>query len=78
MFVALFDAAIPTIGQDFNLYQKKWTVQGGDTLPYRVLYPLNLHSTKTYAVLFFLHDAGERGNDNERQLTQGVKIFFAR
>jgi predicted peptidase len=61
--------------QDLSLYQKRWLVQGADTLPYRVLLPLNYDSTQTYPVLFFLHGAGERGNDNENQLTHGAKLF---
>ena len=31
---------------------------------------------KNYPVLFFLHGAGERGNDNEKQLTYGAKLFL--
>ena len=61
--------------QDLSLYQKRWLVQGADTLPYRVLLPLNYDATRTYPVLFFLHGAGERGNDNEKQLTHGGKLF---
>ena len=61
--------------QDLSLYQKRWLVQGADTLPYRVLLPLNYDSTQSYPVLFFLHGAGERGNDNEKQLTHGAKLF---
>ena len=61
--------------QDLTLYQKRWLVQGADTLPYRVLLPLNYDSSRTYPILFFLHGAGERGNDNEKQLTHGGKLF---
>lgn len=62
--------------QDLSLYQKKWLVQGADTLPYRILYPVHYDSTKSYPVLFFLHGAGERGNDNEAQLIHGAKLFL--
>ncbi len=61
--------------QDLSLFQKKWMVQQGDTLPYRVLLPQNYDSTKAYPVLFFLHGAGERGRDNEKQLIHGAKLF---
>ena len=44
-------------------------------LPYRLLSPLNVDSTKKYPVVLFLHGAGERGNDNEAQLTYMDKIF---
>lgn len=62
--------------QNQSLFQKKWMVQGGDTLPYRILFPLNYDSTKQYPVVFFLHGAGERGRDNEKQLVHGSKLFL--
>ena len=62
--------------QDLSFFQKKWLVQGGDTLPYRLLLPENYDHTKKYPVIFFLHGAGERGNDNEKQLVHGAKIFL--
>lgn len=65
----------PLPAQDLSLFQKRWLVQGGDTLPYRVLLPVNYDSTRSYPVLFFLHGAGERGRDNEKQLTHGAKLF---
>jgi predicted peptidase len=61
--------------QDLSLFQKRWLVQGGDTLPYRVLLPQNWDSSKSYPLLIFLHGAGERGRDNEKQLTHGAKLF---
>lgn len=67
--------AIKSVGQDLSLYQKRWLVQGTDTLPYRVLLPQNYDSAKSYPLLFFLHGAGERGSDNEKQLTHGGKLF---
>ena len=62
--------------QDFSLYQKKWLVQGGDTLPYRIMLPKDYDSSQQYPVIFFLHGAGERGNDNEQQLVHGAKLFL--
>ncbi len=62
--------------QDLSLFQKKWLVQGSDTMPYRVLLPENYNATKTYPVVFFLHGSGERGNDNELQLVHGAKLFL--
>lgn len=69
-------AAIIVCAQDYSAYQKKWMVQGSDTMPYRILLPLNFDATKTYPVVFFLHGSGERGNDNEKQLVHGAKIFL--
>jgi predicted peptidase len=73
--VAMMAVSTCGMAQDFSLFQKKWMVQNGDTLPYRVLLPPNYDSTRTYPVLFFLHGAGERGRDNEKQLIHGSKLF---
>jgi acetyl esterase/lipase len=58
-------------------YEKKeFAFAEGKTLPYRILYPENYDKTKKYPLLLFLHGAGERGNDNEIQLTHGAKLFL--
>ncbi|RZL20352.1 MAG: phospholipase [Pedobacter sp.] len=43
---------------------------------YRVLFPENFDPKVQYPILFFLHGAGERGNDNSSQLTHGGKLFL--
>jgi predicted peptidase len=45
-------------------------------LPYRILYPDNFSPQQRYPVIFFLHGAGERGSDNEVQLTHGADLFL--
>jgi len=45
-------------------------------LPYRILYPDNYDKTKKYPLVIFLHGAGERGNDNQNQLTHGSNLFL--
>lgn len=62
--------------QDMSLYQKQWFIQYGDTLPYRILLPENYDAAKTYPLIIFLHGRGESGNDNEKQLTHGAKLFL--
>ena len=74
-FSCLF-IAMTTQAQDFSAYQSKQFIQKGDTLPYRILYPENYDVNSQYPVLFFLHGAGERGNDNEAQLTHGGGLFL--
>ncbi len=64
-----------TQSQDYSIFQKKWIVQGRDTLPYRLLLPENYDPAGSYPLIFFLHGSGERGNDNERQLIHGAKMF---
>ena len=76
-FIVLLASSVSVINaQDLSLYQKKWMVQNGDTLPYRILLPEGYDSTVKYPVIFFLHGAGERGNDNQKQLVHGGKLFL--
>ena len=62
--------------QDLSLFQKKVFVQNGDSLLYRQLLPENYDPGKKYPLIVFLHGAGERGNDNEKQLVHGAKLFL--
>ncbi|MBL7740902.1 MAG: prolyl oligopeptidase family serine peptidase [Chitinophagaceae bacterium] len=63
--------------QDLNLYERHWFIQNGDTLPYRILFPENYDTAKTYPLVLFLHGRGESGNDNQKQLTHGARLFLA-
>ncbi|MDC6353100.1 MULTISPECIES: prolyl oligopeptidase family serine peptidase [Robiginitalea] len=56
-------------------YEKKRFIQGADTLNYRLLMPEHFDPTEEYPVVLFLHGAGERGSDNEKQLTHGSSLF---
>ncbi|HEX2629926.1 MAG TPA: prolyl oligopeptidase family serine peptidase [Chitinophagaceae bacterium] len=62
--------------QDLNQYEKHWYVEGADTLPYRILLPKDYNPKKKYPLVYFLHGAGERGNDNQKQLVHGAKLFL--
>lgn len=61
---------------NLDLYQRDVFKQGRDSLPYRVLYPEHYDKDKQYPLLFVLHGAGERGRDNQKQLTHGTKRFL--
>lgn len=63
------------MAQDKPEYSKEAFIKGSDTLLYRLLLPENFDPAKEYPVLFVLHGAGERGNNNEAQLTHGGKLF---
>jgi predicted peptidase len=45
------------------------------SLPYRLYVPRDYVQTKRYPLLVVLHGAGERGNDNEKHLGNGVLSF---
>lgn len=51
------------------------TGKDGATLPYRLLTPEKIEAGKRYPVVIFLHGAGERGNDNQKQLKHGAGLF---
>ncbi len=67
---------ISVTAQDKSLFKKQWLIQSGDTLPYRILFPENYDTAKSYPVIFFLHGRGESGSDNEKQLTHGATLFL--
>jgi len=48
------------------------------SLNYRILYPKKFKASQQYPVILFLHGSGERGNDNQKQLVHGSKLFLKR
>lgn len=48
----------------------------GHKLPYQIMYPENYDASKRYPLVVFLHGAGERGNDNEKQLVHGKQFLI--
>jgi predicted peptidase len=64
--------------QDLAMFQKReFTSPDGHKLLYRILFPQQYDRTKKYPLVLFLHGAGERGNDNEKQLVHGSKQFLS-
>jgi len=50
--------------------------QDGDyKLPYRLLMPKPYDAKQKYPLVIFLHGAGERGDDNQKQLVHGMNDF---
>ena len=62
---------------DFKeLFEAKEFYSGeDDKLPYRMLLPEEFEDGESYPLVLFLHGMGERGDDNEAQLTWGVEAF---
>ncbi len=71
-------ASLAVKSQDTELFQRKLFISpAGDTLRYRILFPENYEKGKIYPLVLFLHGAGERGSDNEKQLVHGASLFLA-
>ena len=75
-FVALLFVGIVSAQTPVSFEKKEYNFADGKVLPYRILYPENYDKTKKYPLVLFLHGAGERGNDNEKQLVHGSKLFL--
>ncbi len=56
-------------------YVAKKFILNNDTLQYRELLPESYTKGKKYPLILFLHGAGERGSDNQSQLTHGSMMF---
>lgn len=70
LLLAIFAFTISAQGLD--AYERQVFVsQSGDSLPYRLLRPEVIEPGQKYPLVLFMHGAGERGNDNERQLVHG-------
>lgn len=72
--VLLFFSNIAT-AQNKDLFSKKLYIHDNDTLKYRLLLPKGFSGDKQYPLVLFLHGAGERGNDNKKQLVHGSSLF---
>lgn len=76
-FLFVFLGAYAATAQNDSLFLKKeFTSSKGNRLPYRILFPEDYDKTKAYPLVLVLHGAGERGEDNEKQLTHGSKLFI--
>ncbi|HTQ53543.1 MAG TPA: DUF4038 domain-containing protein [Bryobacteraceae bacterium] len=64
--IAMFAAAMAA--QEISPFQELFFDYQGDHYHYRLLAPAHVEDGRRYPLLLFLHGAGERGRDNERQL----------
>jgi len=73
--ICVLMSLLPLLAQE--TYQREAFVSDrGDTLLYRLLRPQGMKSGEKYPLVLFLHGAGERGNDNEKQLVHGGQMFL--
>lgn len=59
-----------------ELTANEWKAPNGFQVIYRLAEPAKVEEGKTYPLVLFLHGAGERGNDNVKQLKHGVKALL--
>lgn len=65
----------PARSADLPLEKRTYTDAGGKVLRYRLLKPADYDDKQSYPLVLFFHGAGERGDDNEKQLVHGVPEF---
>ncbi len=75
IFYSFFLIPAFAFAQHHGSFKKFQFIRDSDTLPYRLLIPVNYDSTKKYPLIIFLHGSGERGNDNSSQLNHGGNLF---
>jgi len=76
--LSLISLAFPFSGkaQTKDKYERGIYIAKGDTMPYRILFPYNFDPSRKYPLILVLHGSGERGNDNEVQLSHGGDLFL--
>jgi predicted esterase len=62
-------------GRRHSLFTKATFQKDGESIPYQIMYPRGYDKSKSYPLVVFLHGAGERGTDNERQMASGPQTF---
>jgi predicted peptidase len=60
---------------ELPLDKRTFTDAKGKVLRYRLLKPEDYDPKQSYPLVVFLHGAGERGEDNDKQLVHGVAEF---
>jgi predicted peptidase len=58
-------------------FEARTFTNGDFKLPYRLLKPKGYDASRKYPLVIFLHGAGERGDDNAKQLVHGMNDFAA-
>jgi len=57
-------------------WQPEVFIKHADTLPYQWTHPEKMKQGEKLPLIIFLHGSGERGNDNQKQLVHGSKLFM--
>lgn len=73
--IAILLGAVTASAQESAYERQSFVSADGTSLNYRVLRPEDT-GKKKYPLVIFLHGAGERGDDNEKQLIHGSQMFL--
>ena len=74
-FISILFFAAQWVYSQGDFEAKLFITSNKDTLRYRELLPENYNPQQKYPLVLFLHGAGERGTDNQAQLTHGSMMF---
>ena len=73
----LFSFVYMSAQELYGAYEKRVYVSvRGDSLKYRFLRPESERAGEKYPLVLFLHGAGERGDDNQKQLVHGGQMWL--
>lgn len=75
MLCMLLSTTFATKAQE-SFEKKEYISPRGDTLRYRLLTPKEMVNGEKYPLVLYLHGAGERGSENERQLIHGGQMWL--
>ena len=76
VFWMLFWTLFGTVYGQNEFEKKVYITASGDSLNYRLLRPEIEQEGEKYPLVLFLHGAGERGSDNEKQLFHGSQMWL--
>jgi predicted peptidase len=76
VFLVLFWSLLGVAYGQSAFEKKVYVTASGDSLNYRLLRPEVEQEGEKYPLVLFLHGAGERGSDNEKQLFHGSQMWL--
>lgn len=75
LLMVLLMADSTSAADPLDKYEAREHSVEGQVLKYRLLKPADYDDAKSYPLVLFLHGAGERGDDNRKQLVHGMADF---
>ena len=71
--LSIFFISISSLLNADDAFEAKVFKLADASIPYRIHSPGSVNKTKKYPLVIFFHGAGERGDDNNRQIRHGAK-----